>query len=149
MRGRATVPSRGERRSLRAGGITGMLTKPRSPVLAYAPAAVWAGCLLYLGNRPFYDPLPQIPPLPLDKIAHLVLYGGLGLLAVLGWRWAGRRPWIVVPLAAALSIGIIDEIHQRSVATRSSDFFDWLTDAVAILIAFTLLGRRNRRPDDE
>ncbi|MBI4546178.1 MAG: hypothetical protein HY703_13350, partial [Gemmatimonadetes bacterium] len=76
-------------------------------MLAYAPAAVWAAFLLLLGSRP---DLPAVAsPFPLDKLAHLLLYGLLGLLAGLGWRAAGRRPAWVWPLMGALLVGILDE----------------------------------------
>jgi VanZ family protein len=122
--------------------------KPRSPFLAYAPAVAWAAYLIYLGNRPFYGPLPDLP-IPLDKVAHLVLYGTLGLLAALGWRWTGRRHPMILPMLASLAVGVIDEVNQRSVVTRTSDIFDWLTDAVAITLAFFILRRRSGVPDNE
>jgi VanZ family protein len=110
--------------------------------LAYAPAAAWAAGLLYLGSRTFAPiPLPDID-LPFDKIAHFVLYGGLGLLAVAGWHWAGRRPAVWLPIGCALLVGAIDELQQRRIAARSSDVYDWLADAVAIILAFLVFGRR-------
>ncbi len=116
--------------------------------LAYLPSLVWAAFLLYLGSRPFYEPLPQLP-LPADKLAHLGLYGTLGILAVLGWRWSGRRPIVWAPWLASVTVGVIDELHQRYVPTRSSDIKDWLTDLVAITLAFALLGAwRSRRGEE-
>jgi len=115
----------------------------RSPfrILAYGPALAWSAFLLFLGRQSF-ESGPWLPyPIPVDKIAHLVLYGVLGGLAVLGWRWAGRWPHRVYPLLAALAIGIIDELNQRGVPTRTADLGDWLVDAAAIGLAFALIGR--------
>jgi VanZ family protein len=112
--------------------------------IAYAPAVFWAAGLLYLGSRTFepFD-LPDII-FPSDKIAHLVLYGILGLLSALGWRWAGRQPSIGLPLAAALAVGALDELQQRGIPARTGDIHDWLVDALAIVIAFIALGRPAR-----
>jgi len=114
-------------------------------LLWYLPAAAWAAFLLYLGSRSFDVPFTQ-GPIPWDKIAHLGLYGGLGALAVMGWRLAGRRPHIAVPLTLALAVGLADEIRQRRVPLRSADPLDFLADLVAIVLAFAILGRR---PKDE
>jgi VanZ family protein len=71
--------------------------------------------------------------LPLDKAAHFVLYGLLGVLATRGWQKAGRKPHLVLPIVFALTVGAADELHQRSVADRSSDVFDWFADAAGIM----------------
>ena len=111
-------------------------------ILAYAPAVLWAAFLLYLGSRT-WDGLeyPDLLPMP-DKVVHFTLYGVLGLLAVLGWRRAGRRPVLWVPLLLALAVGTADELQQRGVPTRSADVYDWVADATAIAAAFAVLGRR-------
>lgn len=118
------------------------------PIVAYLPAVAWASCLLFIGSQPLDVPLPDLP-LPTDKIGHFVLYGGLGFFAVLGWRWAGRRPALWIPLILAMAVGVIDELHQRSVPTRSSDLFDWLVDAVAIAVAFGVFSRTSTRTGPE
>jgi VanZ family protein len=113
-------------------------------LFAYVPAIVWAAWILYLGGRTF-EPLPELPILPSDKVAHLVLYGVLGLLTVLGWRWSGRRPAVWIPMVMALLIGAFDELRQRGMPARSAELADWIVDAAAILIAFALLARRSGR----
>ena len=118
--------------------------RPRPLLLAYLPALLWAAWVLFLGSRTF-EPLPDLPILAADKVAHLALYGVLGLLAVLGWRWAGRRPAIWIPLLAALVTGAIDELRQRGIPGRSAELSDVLVDAAAILLAFVLLAWRSPR----
>ena len=71
--------------------------------------------------------------LPLDKAAHFLFYGFLGVLASFGWTRAGRWPPLFVPIALALLVGAADEVHQRSVPGRSSDVFDWFADTAGIL----------------
>jgi VanZ family protein len=109
-------------------------------LVAYVPALIWAAYLLFLGSRSLDVPLPDLP-LPTDKIGHFVLYGGLGFFAVLGWRWAGRRPAAWIPLVLAVAVGVADELHQRVVQTRSADMLDWLVDVVAITVAFAMFRR--------
>jgi VanZ family protein len=113
----------------------------RPLLLAYLPAVLWAVWILYLGSRTF-EPLPELI-LPADKLAHFTLYGVLGLLAALGWRWAGHRPAVWIPMLASILTGAVDELRQRSLATRTADVYDWLVDVAAILLAFALLAWRS------
>lgn len=117
--------------------------------LWYLPACLWAAFLLRLGSSNIDVPVVPYAFIPWDKVAHLLLYGVLGVLAVLGWRKAGRRPHILLPLMLALSIGVIDELNQRSVATRTADPRDYLADLIAITIAFAILGRSHANEEGE
>ena len=102
-----------------------------SRILAYAPAALWAALLLILGGR---SDVPTVDtPLPLDKAAHFLLYGLLGVLATVGWHKAGRRPHLFWPIAFAVLVGAADEIHQRNVQGRSSEVADLFADTAGIL----------------
>lgn len=114
-------------------------------VRAYAPALAWAVLLLGLGTWPLAPGMES--NLPLDKVAHLVLYGVLGLLAGLGWARAGwpRRAW--VPLCLALLVGAVDELNQRTVPERSAEWGDLAADTAGVLAGFTL-GRRRRPATD-
>jgi VanZ family protein len=52
--------------------------------------------------------------------------------------------------AVGVSIGALDEIYQSYIPNRSMSFFDWLADAVGVIIGvgifvFTPLGRTNAR----
>ena len=73
--------------------------------------------------------------LPLDKAAHFLFYGFLGILACVGWKRAGRWPPLLVPIALALLVGAVDEVHQSTVPGRSPDVYDWFADTAGILIA--------------
>jgi VanZ family protein len=110
--------------------------------LAYSAAAgLWGGFLLYLGSIPYLDvPGPQYEGN--DKLAHLCAYAPLGLLSALAARAAGWSPRtaIGVGVAAALGVGITDELHQRSVPGRVCDAEDALMDAAGGLIGAALSG---------
>ena len=106
---------------------------------------IWGAFLLFLGGR---SDVPAVETdLPLDKAAHFVLYGVLGALAARGW--AGRRwPAWYWPVTAALIVGGLDEIHQRSVPGRSSEIQDWLADAAGIGVGFTIVARPAKRREN-
>ncbi len=111
--------------------------------VGYLPALAWVAVVLFIGSRPFAD-APSFD-LPVDKGIHFVLYGVLGLLAATGWRIAGRRPALAVPLVAALLVGAIDELQQRGIATRSADWRDYAVDVFAVCLAFLVVVRGRRR----
>lgn len=106
---------------------------------SYIPALLWAGVLLFIGGQ---SNVPTVEtPLPVDKVAHFVMYGVLGLLATLGWLFAGRKPDLRIVLLLAALVGVIDEVHQRSVPHRTSDPIDWMADVAGIAVAATLIVR--------
>lgn len=110
---------------------------------AYLPAALWMAAVLYVGTRP---DLPSPPVrLPLDKLAHLGMYGTLGVLSARGWARAGRRPPVVVVLAIGAAAGALDEWNQRQVASRTADPLDWLADLVGVALGFALAAWLMRR----
>jgi VanZ family protein len=110
--------------------------------LTYSAAAVlWGGFLFWLGSIPYLDvPGPQIEGN--DKVAHLCAYAPLGLLVALAARARGWSPRtaISVGVAAALAVGIGDELHQRSVPGRTCDPEDALMDTAGGLIGAALSG---------
>ena len=72
-------------------------------------------------------------PLPLDKAAHFLLYGLLGVLVARGWLRAEKRPSLLIPLLFAVLVGTADEMNQRSVEGRSSEVADWIADVAGII----------------
>jgi VanZ family protein len=112
-------------------------------MMAYVPAVVWGGVLVYIGGRVgLTNPRPD---LPIDKVAHLITYGLLGVLAGLGWRWARRWPAPLWPMLFAFAVGIIDELHQSTVPGREAGFFDLITNGVGIVLGFIAVARLHAR----
>ena len=68
----------------------------------------------------------------MDKVAHMILYGGLAAIVSVGFRRSGRpvKPWVqvFVPVLFATFYGVTDEIHQYFVPTRNADIFDIFAD---------------------
>lgn len=111
----------------------------RGVVRALVPALVWAIFVLYIGGRSSV-PSPGLD-LPLDKVAHFTMYGILGLLAARAARQAPRGVgwWFI---AAGLLMGLLDELRQQRIPTRSADPLDWLADALGFTLGFWLVYRR-------
>lgn len=70
----------------------------------------------------------------LDKMAHLVEYGILGLLVGRSFRHSGprflRNFWFGFAIIAAMAVGFCDEWYQSTVPGRDRSVFDFLSDVV-------------------
>ena len=74
-----------------------------------------------------------------DKIEHAVLFAGLALLALAAWPQQ--------PLAIALGLlvyGAAMEVAQSFTTHRFGDPWDWLADAVGLLVLLPFALRRRR-----
>lgn len=111
----------------------------RRALRAFGPALVWAAVIIVVGG--LEDVGPKVD-LPVDKAAHFFMYGVLGALAGLGWRRAGGRLGRAWPFVVILLLGAGDELRQRAVAGRSSEFADWVADAAGALVGYAWMVRR-------
>ena len=76
----------------------------------------------------------------LDKVAHVVLFGVLGFLWQLGFRY---RVWTTVILG--MGYGIVLELGQEwLIAGRSGSFADLSADLVGLLIGTAIAARGSR-----
>ncbi len=66
-----------------------------------------------------------------DKAAHLLFYGVMGLLCCIWRRERGSALWGAVLFSVVFTavVGAVDELHQRGIPGRSTDFLDWIADA--------------------
>jgi VanZ family protein len=82
---------------------------------------------------------PSLPSGVSDKLAHVLLYGGLGALLVRAQAGGWRRPVTIGTAVAAVVwatlYGITDEIHQQFVPPRQSELRDVLADALGASVA--------------
>jgi VanZ family protein len=80
----------------------------------------------------------------LDKAAHVVAFAGLAVLLSATGAVLGQPAWRsnLLVLATIATYGVIDELTQALVPSRSVDWRDWVADMVGGLcgvIAFGLL----------
>ena len=78
-------------------------------------------------------------PAPRDKLAHALVFGGLGVLLVL----SGLGYWLGFCIMVAF--GAFDELRQMSLPGRHASWSDFGTDVLAAAIVFSLAGWFGRR----
>ena len=78
-----------------------------------------------------------------DFFWHLVLYGGLCLLAIkaFGPAWPTQQTWLPSLKGAAVALGysILDEIHQNFVLGRGTETQDIAGNLAGVIMAAALL----------
>ncbi len=96
------------------------------------------------------DPRPKSAPIFSDKVAHFVLYAGLGwLFARLESRGgASRGRLLLAAVLIAATVGLADEFYQGFVPNRTREFAAWVADlsggtAGAVLAVGPLPPRRD------
>jgi len=97
---------------------------------------LWAPACAYLGLIFFASSVPgdQLPGHFWDKLVHLLVYAGLGVLLLI--PLADARLSRVTVKAAAIAVllsvlyGVFDEVHQSFTPHRSPDVRDLFADAL-------------------
>ena len=104
--------------------------------LAFAPAAAWALVILWLGSQPALASPVDFPFA--DKVGHFGMFGLLGALLAFALYRVSVRASIAWPLVFGAAVGVLDELHQRSVPGRSSDWRDLVADVAGLTIGLWL-----------
>jgi VanZ family protein len=118
----------------------------------WVPVAVYCAGIFVLSS--IERPPDSISFLP-DKLAHLILYAGLGFLTARGLvRTRGMKALSFRIFAAlfALAYGITDEIHQHFVPGRTPELGDVAADAAGGLLGaflFTVAQHRDYPADGD
>jgi VanZ family protein len=128
------------------------LARLMTAVGVWGPAVCWMAFIAWLSSQPEPEGVSPMPFEVGDTVAHLGLYAVLGALLWRATRRTGqhllsRRPgqWA---LAIGWSYGVVDELHQMFVPTRTADVrdvaIDGLGTAAGIVLALALSAWRRR-----
>lgn len=109
----------------------------------------WMALIFFLSSRPDV-PAPELFSQQ-DKVAHLLVFGVLGLLLAFSLAPPAEATWRRVFLITVLVAvyGVTDELHQYFVPGREASAWDVLADGVGGFLAGALLlwrGRNTRNP---
>ncbi|HAV24038.1 MAG: hypothetical protein A3H45_11560 [Ignavibacteria bacterium RIFCSPLOWO2_02_FULL_55_14] len=97
----------------------------------------------------------NVPTIPIalhpDKIAHMVVFGILGVTANRAFSHQSSFPSLALHASIAAVLfaglyGVVDELHQRAVPGRSFDIWDMVADVLGAALFVWLLNKlRDRR----
>ena len=104
----------------------------------WLPPVVWAAFILVLTTIPAPAQAPGGIP-HLDKVAHLMLYAGLGWLTGRALRTRQALP-LALGLVAIGVFGAFDEWHQE-LFNRTPDFVDWIADMIGASLGLVVASR--------
>jgi VanZ family protein len=120
-------------------------------LISWGPTLLWAGLIFYFSSRTWGASPARFPSE--DKVAHLVLFGVLGMALA----WAGRHfplgrnqfRFHVVLVFLGVLYAAADELHQSLVPLRDPSGLDLAADVVGIVLGYLLAsalmrGRRQR-----
>lgn len=126
-------------------GPWGRFFRYHLPVILYAAGIIVVSSMQDL--RP-----PDLPVPSFDKIIHFLEYAIFALLTFRSFYHLGKEPNLRrAVLLTALFVSFfafLDELYQRFVPGRHSDWRDFLVDiigAYAVLLALGIFRQRNRR----
>jgi VanZ family protein len=102
----------------------------------WAPPVLYAAAIFILSSRAV--PMEVAPPPGFDKLVHFGVFAGLGALLARAFVGAGVRAAVLWATLAGAAYGVVDEIHQSFVPTRSAEALDALADAAGSLAGAAL-----------
>jgi len=115
---------------------------------------IWA-VIIFAGSSISHPPVPSLPGVAVDKIAHTCEYAVLGALFCRAfWLQESFRIWaaILAAIVFGTMYGGSDEIHQVFVPGRSCDALDLLADlcgaAIGAVCFVAFASWRNRHAVD-
>jgi hypothetical protein len=114
--------------------------KRRGVALDLVPALFALGLMFWFGLIPLnHLPGPQFELV--DKVWHLVAFGGLAGLLSRAFVYFGRAPLLAAKEASllAVTLGALLEVLQSFTRYRSADWADLVADTLGVALAYALL----------
>lgn len=113
--------------------------------------------IILLSVLPFEE-RPELGDIPLlDKWTHMVMYGGLSLVAWSEHMWHHHQPYprraVLFGYVCPVLLGVVMELVQWPLAYRSCEFMDMIanttgatiTSLIGLIIAMRLIGKALRK----
>lgn len=108
------------------------------------PAILYSILIFVLSSFPLKD-FPAVPVAEFDKLIHFIEYAIFGIFLMLAFTNMRSvkvvRSAIVISLIVGICYAGTDEIHQWFVPGRNSSIFDFIADAVGVVIGVILYNR--------
>ncbi len=103
------------------------------------PAALWMLFIFVMSSQERFPTTPGVSVFFMSIVAHLVLYGLLGLFLLLAIHDTGRPSTRSVTFAilGAAMYGVSDEFHQSFVQGRNASLFDLVVNSIGATLAVT------------
>jgi VanZ family protein len=102
---------------------------------AWLPVVAYAAVIFTLSSMPVLG--PPIKASNIDKLAHFLEYGGLGILLARAFMKTspGRSLWFYLGLALVIgaATAAVDEVYQGT-RGREQSLGDWIADAIGLLV---------------
>jgi VanZ family protein len=107
-------------------------------VTHWLPTIAWASLIFYLSAQPDIR-LPGREFVMKDKAVHLLAYGALYALVLVGARTAVNADFVRgVGLLGVITYGFLGEIYQKFVPGRRCEANDFLADAIGAVTVYVL-----------
>lgn len=106
------------------------------------PAGVYIA-LVFIGASIPWAPRLGVPLLSMDKMQHLLAFGGLQLLLHRAvqhrFMFSSSPKTLLVTALASTSFGALIELWQTALPYRSGDWADLLADTIGVALACVLI----------
>ncbi|MEB2313598.1 MAG: VanZ family protein [Polyangiaceae bacterium] len=118
--------------------------------LYVVPTLLYIGAVFASGIMRGGPAFPSLGPLPRDKVAHFVAFGGMALVVLRTVRFTmgelRLRTQLAVAVAVASVLGALLELVQAALPFRDAELLDWVADTLGALAAAAFAWRALRLP---
>ena len=98
--------------------------------LRWVPISLWVLIICWLSFTPLTE-LKIKPPIGADKLAHIVMFGVLGLIGF--WTSKKKQAQVLLLLFCFILAGMTEVVQMQFIENRVGDMFDFLANSIGIL----------------